>query len=179
MKKWILVGALVLIFTAFAVYQHVQGTKPTQTTSLVSDPTVATLPNNSLPTGTIPESSNVASNSQSSTSTTPTSAPATSSAPAAQSSAYKDGTYTGSVENAFYGNLQVAAVISGGKISAVNFLQYPNDRGTSKEINAMAMPLLQSEAIQAQSANVDVVSGATQSSQAFAQSLATALNQAK
>lgn len=92
---------------------------------------------------------------------------------------YKDGTYTGSPADAFYGNIQVQAVISNGKIADVVFLQYPNDRGTSIEINSQAMPYLKQEAIAAQNANVDIVSGATDSSMAFRQSLASALSQAK
>lgn len=91
---------------------------------------------------------------------------------------YKDGTYTGSVADAFYGNIQVQAVISGGKITDVIFLQSPNDRGRSIEINSQAMPLLKQEAIQAQLSQVDGVSGATASSGAFVQSLGDALNQA-
>lgn len=91
---------------------------------------------------------------------------------------YKDGTYTGSVADAFYGPLQVQVIISGGKITDVNFLQYPNDRQTSIEINTQAMPYLKQEAIQAQSANVAGVTGATQSSRAFIESLTSALNQA-
>jgi uncharacterized protein with FMN-binding domain len=92
---------------------------------------------------------------------------------------YKNGTYTGSVQDAFYGNIQVQAVISNGKITAVNFLQYPNDNRTSQNVNSQADPILAQEAIQAQSANVNIVSGASQSSQAFQASLADALAQAK
>ncbi len=92
---------------------------------------------------------------------------------------YKNGTYTGSVQDAFYGNIQVQAVISNGKITAVNFLQFPNDNPTSQYVNSQADPLLAQEAIQAQSANVDIVSGASASSQAFQASLADALSQAK
>ncbi len=91
---------------------------------------------------------------------------------------YKDGTYTGSVADAFYGNIQVQAVISGGRIVDVIFLQYPNDRSTSIAINTQAMPYLKQEALQAQSAAVDIVSGASDTSQAFQQSLASALSQA-
>ena len=93
-------------------------------------------------------------------------------------SRYKDGSYTGDVTDAFYGNVQVKVTISGGKITDVQFLQYPNDRQTSVEINSQAMPLLGQEAIQAQSAQVDGVSGATQTSGAFIQSLQTALQKA-
>ena len=92
---------------------------------------------------------------------------------------YKNGNYTGSVQDAFYGNLQVKAIISGGKISDVIFLQYPNENRTSQFVNGQAMPLLKQEAIQAQSAKVDIVSGASASSQAFQASLADALSQAK
>jgi uncharacterized protein with FMN-binding domain len=92
---------------------------------------------------------------------------------------YKDGSYTGSAANAFYGNIQVKAVIAGGKITNVQFLQYPNDSNHSLEVNNYADPQLSSEAIQAQSANVDAVSGATDSSEAFMQSLSDALSQAK
>ncbi len=92
---------------------------------------------------------------------------------------YKDGSYTGPAADAFYGNIQVQAVISGGKITAVNFLQYPNDRETSIMINTQAMPYLQQEAIQAQSGNVNIVSGATDTSRAFIESLNSALTQAK
>lgn len=92
---------------------------------------------------------------------------------------YKDGTYTGISANAYYGNIQVEAVINGGKLADVQFLDYPQDRRTSIRINNQAMPFLKQEAIQAQSANVDTVSGASDSSGAFRQSLASALSQAK
>lgn len=91
---------------------------------------------------------------------------------------YKDGSYTGSVENAYYGDVQVKATISGGKITDVTFLQHPDTHSTSVRINEQAMPYLQQEAIQAQSAQVDTVSGATYTSQAFMQSLSNALSQA-
>ncbi len=92
---------------------------------------------------------------------------------------YKNGSYTGSVQDAFYGNIQVQAVISGGKITDVIFLQFPNDNRTSQYINSQADPMLKQEAIQVQSAQVDIISGASASSQAFQASLADALSQAK
>ena len=91
---------------------------------------------------------------------------------------YKDGSYIGSSADAYYGLVQVKAVISGGKITDVQFLSYPQDRNTSQQINSFAMPNLISEAIQAQSANVNMVSGASETSQAFQKSLASALAQA-
>lgn len=107
---------------------------------------------------------------------TPTVVPPT---PAAPSGQYKNGTYTGSVTDAYYGNIQVAAVIAGGKLSNVKVLQFPNDRGTSIEINQQALPMLIQEAISAQSSNVDGISGATDTSAAFIESLHAALVKAK
>lgn len=118
-----------------------------------------------------PQTSN---NSSSGTSTAGSSTPPTS-AP----SQFKNGTYTGSVEDAFYGNIQVQAVISGGKLTDVVFLQYPNDNRTSISINTQASVYLRQEAITAQSANVDIISGASDSSMAFQRSMATALRQAQ
>lgn len=92
---------------------------------------------------------------------------------------YRDGTYAGSVEDAFYGNLQVQAEISGGRIVSVIPLQYPSDNRTSEGINSQALQILEQEAIQAQSAQVDIVSGASDSSPAFIRSLSHALSQAK
>ncbi len=94
-------------------------------------------------------------------------------------SLYKDGEFTGDSVDAYYGNVQVKAVIQNGKISDVQFLDYPHDRSTSVRINSQATPQLTSEAISAQSANVDIISGATATSEAFIQSLQSALNKAK
>ncbi len=114
------------------------------------------------------------------TTPTPTSSPAPTPTPTpAPSGAYKDGTYTGSVADAIFGSVQVAAVIQGGQLSNVNILQYPSDSGHSRAVSNSSLPQLAQEAIQAQSANVNIVSGATQTSQAFQQSLAAALAQAK
>jgi uncharacterized protein with FMN-binding domain len=72
----------------------------------------------------------------------------------------------------------VKAVIQNGQIASVKFLEFPSDRRTSQRINAVAVPYLTSEALQAQSANVDIISGATLTSQAFAESLQAALQNA-
>lgn len=92
---------------------------------------------------------------------------------------YKDGEYTGSSVDVFYGNVQVAAVIQGGKITDIKFLDYPQDRRTSQYISSQALPILKSEAIQNQSASINAVSGATQTSRGFIKSLGSALSQAK
>ncbi|MFI5260655.1 MAG: FMN-binding protein [Candidatus Paceibacteria bacterium] len=116
------------------------------------------------------------------TKTTPvatTPAPAPTPAPTKPAGQYTDGSYTGSAADAYYGTVQVKAIVQNGRITDVQFLQYPNDRSNSRYINSQAMPLLTQEAIQVQSAQVDGVSGATFTSQAFQQSLASALVKAK
>ncbi|MGH7250166.1 MAG: FMN-binding protein [Minisyncoccia bacterium] len=100
------------------------------------------------------------------------------SASSSSSATYKDGKYTGNAADAYYGYIQVEAIINGGKITDVQFLQYPNDRQNSIFINQQAMPYLKQEAIKAQSAKVDIIGGATDTSYAFIQSLTNALNQA-
>lgn len=96
-----------------------------------------------------------------------------------QSGIYANGSYTGSAADAYYGTIQVKAIVQNGKIADVQFLQYPNSHSNSVYINNQAMPILTQETIQAQSANVSGVSGATLTSQAFEQSLASALAQAR
>ena len=92
---------------------------------------------------------------------------------------WKDGTYTGQAIDNQYGTVQVAAVIANGKLSAVNFLQTPSDRAHSLQLSTYAKPILSQEAIQAQNANVNIVSGATLTSESYMQSLQNALTQAK
>jgi uncharacterized protein with FMN-binding domain len=137
----------------------------------------------SNPVAIVPTTSPASRSSSSSTATpSSTAAPGATATPGATStsgSRYKDGSYTGSVADAQWGVVQVKAIIQNGKITDVQFLQYPNDRNRSIEINSYADPQLTSEAIQAQSANVDIVTGATDSSEAFIQSLSNALSQAQ
>lgn len=111
---------------------------------------------------------------------TPKPAPQPNPAPAPKPAGqFKDGQYTGNSADAYYGNVQVQATISGGRLTGVQFLDYPQDRRQSQQISSYALPRLTQEAIAAQSANVDIVSSATQTSLAFQQSLASALAQAK
>ncbi len=105
--------------------------------------------------------------------------PPPSTAPTAAQSGYKDGTYTGSIADAYYGPVEVQATIKGGALNNVSFLLFPNGHQTSTYINEQVMPMLTQEAISAQSANVNGISGATFTSQAFQQSLASALRKAR
>jgi len=92
---------------------------------------------------------------------------------------YRDGIYTGPQIDVYYGLVEVQVNVQHGKIEDVQFLKYPNDRRTSVRINDIAMPYLQQEAIQAQSAHINIISGATFTSEGFAMSLNEALKSAK
>lgn len=151
MKRYFLSSLVVIFFIAYSFYKR----------SLSTEMPVLPAPQNNT-------NNSVASQA---TQTPPTAITAT--------ALYKDGIYIGDTADAFYGNIQVKATISGGKISNIQFLQFPNDRDTSIAINQQADPILAQEAIQTQSAQVDIVSGATDSSNAFIQSLQSALNKAK
>jgi len=91
---------------------------------------------------------------------------------------YRDGSSTGSAFDAYYGVVQVQAVIHGGRVVAVNVLRYPFHSWTSRSINSRALPRLKQEVIRAQSADVHAVSGATLTSHAFMRSMSEALRQA-
>ncbi len=65
------------------------------------------------------------------------------------------------------------------RMTAIYIPTYPDHTDRSVYINQTALPILKNEALQAQSANIDVVSGATYTSDAFAQSLQAAILMAK
>ncbi len=102
----------------------------------------------------------------------------TSSSSSATPITYKDGTYNGQSEDTPYGTVQIAVVVSGGKITDVKFLQMPHDLGHSQMVTAFAEPYLKDETIQSQSSNIQFVSGATTTSEAYQMSLQAALDQA-
>ena len=87
------------------------------------------------------------------------------------------GTFTGAVVQDPYGQVQVQVTLVGGKITTVTALQLPS-QGRSGFISQSVAPILQGEAISAQSGKIDTVSGATYTSEAYAQSLQSALDQA-
>ncbi|HFI0404829.1 TPA: FMN-binding protein [Streptococcus suis] len=95
-----------------------------------------------------------------------------------QSTGLTDGTYTGAVTSTNRGDYQVQLTVSGGSISDISILQYPNDNPQSQEINDGALPTYVAEAISNQSAQVNQISGATEAYKGFTGSLQDALNQA-
>ena len=91
---------------------------------------------------------------------------------------YKDGTYTGVVTKTNKGDFQVSVVVQGGKISNINVLLQP-DEEFSQSINKTALPKYVEEAIEAQSSDIALVSGASETFEGFKGSLQDALNKAK
>lgn len=103
---------------------------------------------------------------------------ASSSAPS-RSSASKAGrvsTVTGDTVQTRWGPVQVSLTMKGSAISKVTVLQYPNGNPRDAEINAQALPILIQETQSAQSARIDMVSGATYTSDGYIQSLQSALD---
>jgi len=93
-------------------------------------------------------------------------------------SGYADGTFTGQDVSMRYGDVQVQVTISGGAVTDVTALQLPNGDGHSSRISSIVEPMLRSEALQAQTASIDLISGATYTSGAYQQSLQSALDTA-
>ncbi|WP_327427363.1 FMN-binding protein [Streptomyces sp. NBC_01236] len=87
-------------------------------------------------------------------------------------------TVTGSVTQTQYGPVQVRLTMSGGKITKAEAVQAPKG-GTSDQKTALAIPKLNEEAVAAQSADIDAVSGATYTSSGYKQSLQSALDKAE
>jgi uncharacterized protein with FMN-binding domain len=87
-------------------------------------------------------------------------------------------TYTGSTASTRWGDVQVAISVADGKITDVRVPVYPDNNGRDQQINAYALPILTQETLQAQSADIDTVSGATVTSDGYLQSLQAALDAA-
>jgi uncharacterized protein with FMN-binding domain len=88
------------------------------------------------------------------------------------------GTFTGSTVDTRWGPVQVQVTVAGGKITDVQATVYPQDNPRDQEINAYALPVLHDEAISAQSAQIDAVSGATVTSDGYIESLQAAIDAA-
>ena len=95
-----------------------------------------------------------------------------------RSAATSTKTVTSDVAPNQYGNVQLKVTVSNGKITKIEALQVPQNDRKSAEINAYAVPQLQASALQAQSANIDTVSGATFTSDSYKSALQSALDKA-
>ncbi|WP_296136280.1 FMN-binding protein [uncultured Tessaracoccus sp.] len=96
----------------------------------------------------------------------------------ASSGTYRDGTYTGTTASNQFGDWTVTATISGGQITDVQAQTTAGDHHSAR-INEFAVPTLREEVLSAQSVDVDMVSGATLTSDSYLTSLQSALDEAR
>ena len=124
-------------------------------------------------------SSGSASASSSSAPSSSSSSSSSGSSSSSSSTGLQDGTYTGSTTVTSRGDVQVRITVSGGSITAVDALQYPQENPTAVSINGQAIPIYIKEALAAQSSEIQLVSGATETYSGFTGSLQSSILQAK
>jgi uncharacterized protein with FMN-binding domain len=89
-----------------------------------------------------------------------------------------DGDFVSDPQTFEWGTLQIKLTIHDGAITAAEALQMPSHRRRSVELSEMAKPILLSEAVQSQKAQVNIVSSATLTSVAFQNAMVSALTKA-
>ncbi len=189
MKKFLLSGAVIVLFAFYTFLIKsseelaqrdpapiIASNKNQEQTPVINTKTEEKIiPSEPKPTTTVTKTPATPTKTTTTTPVTPAPTPTT----PKTTNGLKDGTFTGNLVDASYGDVQVSAKISNGKIVDITFLSYPNDRSTSLQKSKHAMPILISEAISTQSSQVDIVSGATYTSRAFMKSLTSALAKAR
>ena len=140
-------------------------------------------PSGGLPSAGLPNTSPTAGSTSPAASNTgappdPTSKNSPSSRSAQRSTNSTAAGYTGVAAQTQYGIVQVKITVSGKKITNVALVQLTAFDSRSQEINYQAAPILLQETLQAQSANIDSVSGASYTSAGYAQSLQSAIDKA-
>jgi uncharacterized protein with FMN-binding domain len=141
-------------------------------TSTSSQASASAESSNVAPAGTATGSS--ASGAATGTTTAPSDG-STSSSPGSSAAA---STVTGNAASTRWGPVQVQLTVQGGTITDVSVVEYPNNNGKDQQINARALPVLVQETLKAQSAGIDMVSGATVTSDGYVESLQSALDKA-
>jgi uncharacterized protein with FMN-binding domain len=158
-----LASTVTVVVLLFGYHTSTDATEPA-TASTAPSPTTE-------PSGSSSSSSSKASRSSGSSST-----PSRSSSSPAPSSTAK--TYTGDVAETRWGPVQVRITVAASKITKVTVVQQPSGNPKDTEINDYAQPILIQDSIDAQSAQIDMVSGATVTSDGYLQSLQSAIDQA-
>lgn len=148
----------------------------TISSSSSTDTTASATANSSSTDTAATEDSSNATASDSSTSTGAATVETTDSS--ASSTGLADGTYTGDSASTKWGDVTVQITVSDGVISDVSVLEYPDNDNKSAQISQRSLPTLISETLTNQSADVDSVSGATYTSQAYKSSLQSAIDTA-
>jgi len=150
------------------------GTTGTSSSASASSSTSSSAPAKSAkPVATKKATAGATTQPTASQSATATASAATTQTTAPVTTTIKDGTFTGPTINVNYGNVQVKITVSNGKITDAVAVKAPsgkNDRYTN-----MAVPILKAQTLQAQSANIQGVSGASYTSYGWFKSLQGAL----
>ena len=107
-----------------------------------------------------------------------TSSSGTTSSDSGSASGSASTTVTGDAADTRWGPVQVEITVAGGTITDVSVVEYPTENGKDQQINARALPILIKETLDAQSSSIDMVSGATYTSEGYVQSLQSALDEA-
>ena len=168
MKKIVLavmttISGLVMLFSYHTSTQSVAATTPEETDSGNTQSDAGT-------TTTAPSATPSAGSTES--------AGATPTAPASSAASGGDGTYTGDAVETRWGTVQVEITVENGKITSADAVQFPSENPKDQQINAYAVPALNAEVVQAQSASIDAVSGATVTSDGYIESLQSAIDAA-
>lgn len=150
-------AAVVLLFS----YRTSTGSGDVAATAIAASP-AGVVSGGASPTGT----------SSSSGSAPPSSSPTASAGAAPATSRV----INGSTVQTRFGPVQVQITVSAGKVTAADAVQYPTRERRDVAINRQAIPILNSEVLSAQSANIDAVSGASYTSDGYVQSLQSALD---
>jgi len=132
------------------------------TSGATTAPSSSSAPSSTAPSSTAPSSKEPSSPSSSS--------------PSASSSGTTS--YTGDTAQTRWGPVQVKITVNDGSITKVTVPQAPSGNPRDTEINDQALPILIQETIDAQSARIDMVSGATVTSEGYVESLQSALDAA-
>lgn len=164
------VAALVLLLS-FKTHSATSLATPPAAVATAVPSTAAATPSATPSTAATPSpSATTTTTTPKSTTTTKTTAPKTT-APTTK-------TVTGDAIDTRYGPVQVQITVTNGKLTAANAVEYPQNERRDQEINSYAVPVLDKEALAAGSAKIDVVSGATYTSDGYANSLQSALDKA-
>lgn len=115
---------------------------------------------------------------QTTTSGSGTGSGSTPAASASTSGSAKSATYTGTSVDTRWGPVQVRITVAKGKVTSSEAIVYPSENSRDQEINSVAIPTLNSEAMGTTTSSIDMVSGATYTSTGYIQSLQSALDQA-
>lgn len=95
------------------------------------------------------------------------------------SSGLKDGSYTGTASSNMYEDVVVTIKVSGGRIASSSMDVSNMEESESSRIVSRAEKSLNTQAVSAQSAHIDGVSGATSTSESYVQSLQSAIDKAR